>query len=304
MKKRIRIVRSEKLLSELLIQGEKFRIGVPFEQADQADFLKYGMSGTFVDGTVQRPRAAGPRSKANLKGLYVRADPHQKEEKLRHINYTRKDGIRVEFDRIYKMYKLVLLDVLKVDFFHMVDEDGVEFIASDVLVFDNRLVSNKVNTHIINLFLEVFGSFEVLREDLTYVIAAQEPLEQEVLPSGERLVDSNFNAFVEYAQRTVAERDRGPLIERVNVLKEFSPIVRKAPGKNGYIVFVFPEKGIVAAESVKQNNATYFFKMQGYEDQLMKDKQQVLNNRLMYRRFYHSRNKRWERKIRAFLNKH
>lgn len=305
MTKKIRIIRSESILSELVTLGETFRIGLPYEDViKNADFRKFGISGVFKENEVQTPIPAGPRTRANLKGLYVRQQPEIKEETLRHIKYKKKNGTKVEFDRIYNMYKKILLDRLNVSFKFMKDEDGTEFIVSDVLVFDDEFANSKKNTHIINLFLEVFGNYEVIRENLSYFIKTDAPFEREVLPSGERLDDRNFHEFIEFAERSIKERDRRPLIERANVMKEFAPIVRKAPGLNGYLAFIFEDKGIVAAESIKENNATYFFKLQDYEDNLMKDKQEVLNNKLMLKRFYHSQDDRWEKKIRKFLNQH
>ncbi|MCF2491694.1 hypothetical protein [Dyadobacter sp. CY347] len=303
--KKIRIIRSENILSELVTFGETFRIGLPYEDVvKNADLKKFGISDVFKENEAQTPIPAGPRTKANLKGMYVRQQPEVKEETLRHIKYKKKNGTKVEFDRIYNMYKKILLDRLNVSFKFMKDEDGIEFIVSDVLVFNDEFANSKKNTHIINLFLEVFGNYEVIRENLSYFIKTDAPFEREVLPSGERLDDRNFHEFIEFAERSIKERDRKPLIERANVMKEFAPIVRKAPGLNGYLAFIFEEKGIVAAESIRENNATYFFKLQDYEDNLMKDKQEVLNNKLMLKRFYHSQDDRWEKKIRKFLNQH
>jgi len=303
MNKRIRIIRSESILSELVTLGETFRIGLPFEDAAKNnDLNKFGISGVFKESEMQTPIPAGPRTKANLKGMYVRQQPEVKEETLRHIKYKKKNGTKVEFDRIYNMYKKILLDRLNVSFHFMKDEDGTEFIVSDVLVFDDDFANSKKNTHIINLFLEVFGNYEVIRENLSYFIKTDAPFDTEVLPSGERLEERNFNEFIEFAERNIKERHRGPLIERVNVMKEFAPTVRKTLGRNGYLVFIFEDKNIVAAESTKENNATYFFSIQDYEDNILKDKQEVINNKLMVKRFYHSSDDRWAKRIRRFLN--
>lgn len=304
MKRKIRIIRSESILSELVTFGETFRIGLPFNEAMKSDYKAFGISSNFEEGARQTPLAAGPRSKANLKGMYVRQQPEMKEEILRHIKYTKKNGTRVEFDRIYNMYKKILLDELKVSFHFMKDEDGAEFIVSEVLTFNDEFANCKRNTHIINMFLEVFGGYEIMRENLTYFIKVDAPLNNEILPSGNLSIDRNFSEFIEFAERHIQERDRKPLIDRANVMREFSPIVRSAPGLNGYLAFIFEDKGIVAAESLKENHATYFFRIQDYEDNLMRDKQEVLNNKLMIRRFYHSGGDRWAKRIRKFLNQH
>ena len=302
-----RILKSETILSELVPFGEQFRIGVPFEQAIKSpDLNKFGISSNFEDGRVQIPNAAGPKTRTNTKGMYVRKQPEEKEDILRHIKYrSKKTGRNVEFDRTYHIYKKELVDSLRLGFHFVTDDDGTEFIASDLLIFDDDYKNSKKNTHVINLFLEVFGAYEVLRTNLEYFIKAEESFGHDILPSGTLSDPRNFDRFVEYAEKHLSESDRKPLIDRANVLREFNPIVRRSTGGlNGYLAFHFPDKKIVAAESMKKNQATYFFEEDNYEDNLMKDKQEVLRDKLMIKRLYHTRNDEWEKKVRRFLNEH
>lgn len=301
------IIKSQNILSQLVTLGETFRIGIPFEQAAKnVDFKKFGINSTFEDGRVQVPTPAGPKTRTNVKGIYARAQPEVKEDVLKHIKYNdKKTGRKVEFDRTYHIYKKELVDKLGLGFHFMTDGDGAEFIASDLLTFDDEVNNSKKNTHVINLFLEVFGAYEVLRPNLEYYIKAEIPFDEDILPSGTLADERNFERFVEYAEKHISKADRKPLIDRVNVLKEFNPVIRKtAGGFNGYIAFVFEEKGIVAAESIKKNQATYFFDEDGYEDNLIKDKQEVLRDKLMIKRLYHTQDDAWEKKVRRFLNEH
>ena len=146
------IIKSENILSELVTLGESFRIGVQFEQAAKnVDFAKFGIGNAFEVGKVQVPTAAGPKTRTNLKGIYARAQPEVKEDVLKHIKYKdKKTGRNVEFDRTYHIYKKELVDKLGLSFQFMTDEDGTEFIASDLLTFDDEVRSSKKNTHMIN----------------------------------------------------------------------------------------------------------------------------------------------------------
>ncbi|MGN7886454.1 hypothetical protein [Dyadobacter sp. 22481] len=302
-----RILKSETILSELVTFGESFRIGVSFEQATKSPHLnKFGISGDFINGRVQIPIAAGPKTRTNTKGMYVRKQPEEKEDVLRHIKYRiKKTGRNVEFDRTYHIYKKELVHSLRLGFHFMTDDAGAEFIVSDLLTFDDDFKNSKKNTHVINLFLEVFGAYEVLRPNLEYFIRAEEAFDHDILPSGTLSDPRNFDRFVEYAEKHLSEPDRKPLIDRAKVLREFNPVVRRSTGGlNGYFAFHFPDKKIVAAESMKRNQATYFFEEDNYEDNLMKDKQEVLRDRLMIKRLYHTQDDTWEKKVRRFLNEH
>jgi len=78
--KKVRIIKSENILSELVTLGETFRIGLPFEDAvKNSDLNKFGIDGVFKENEIQTPIAAGPRTRANLKGMYVRQQPEVKE---------------------------------------------------------------------------------------------------------------------------------------------------------------------------------------------------------------------------------
>ena len=302
---RTRIIRSETILSELITLGETFRVGLPFDKEllANADLKKFGLSDTFKENESQVPKAAGPRTRTNLKGLIVRKQPEEKEEVKKHIEYRRKkDRSLVKYDRIFNIYKKELLDKLNLGLTFMKDDEGNEFIVSEPLIFDDDYASNKKSTHVINMFLEVFKNYEILRENLEYYIKAEMNFESEILPAGNLSDPRNFAEFVEIAERHLKEEDREPLINRLNVFKEFGPIFRKGRGYNGYIALVFEDKGIVAAESIKRDNATYFFKLEDYEDNIMKDKQEVISGKLMLKRCFHT--DEWEKSVRRFLNQH
>jgi hypothetical protein len=184
----------------------------------------------------------------------------------------------------------------------MNDAEGNPFIVSEPLVFDDDFANNKKNTHVINLFLEIVKNYEILRENLEYVVKAEISFENEILPAGRLTDPRNFVELVEIVERHLKPEEKEPLVNRLNVCKEFGPILRKGRGYNGYIALVFEDKGIVAAESIKRDSATYFFKLEDYEDNLMKDKQEVMSSKLMLKRFFHT--DEWEKSVRRFLNQY
>jgi hypothetical protein len=304
-KGKTRIIRSESILSELITFGEKFRVGLPFTEklASEGGLKKHGLNEKFEDSKLQIPKGLGPRTRANLKGLIVRKQPEEKVDVERHIKYIRrKDKAKVEYNRIFSVYKKELLDKLNLGFVFLKDHEGQEFIVSEELEFNDDYANNKKNTHVINMFLEVFNDYEILRDNLEYYIKEDPSFNDEILPSGNLSEPRNFSDLVDAVERHISDEDKEPLINRLNVFKEFGPAIRKGKGYNGYIALVFEDKGIVAAESIKRDNATYFFKLSDYEDNIMKNKQEVITGKLMIKRFFHT--DEWEKKVRRFLNQH
>lgn len=302
-KGKVRIIKSENILSELVTLGESFRIGLPLKDAITAESFKiFGLNENFEESKTQIPKGVGARTRANLKGLIVRKQPEEKEEIKKKIKYTKKDKTKVEYTRVFNVYKKEMLDKLNISFTFLKDEEGTEFIASDVLTFDDDYINSKKNTHIINMFLEVFKNYEILRENLEYYIKGEISFDNEILPSGTLTDPRNFDSLVEAAERHITEADKVPLINRLNVFKEFGPVIRKGRGYNGYVALVFEEKGLVAAESIKRDNATYFFRLADYEDNIMKNKQEVISGKMMLKRCFHTDD--WEKTVRRYLNQH
>lgn len=300
-----RIIKPENVLSQLVTYGETFRVGLLFDAnlLARVDLKRFGLINSYTEGQAQMPQAAGVRTKTNLKGMYVRKQPEEKEEIKRRIEYTRKkDRTKIRYDRVFLIFKKVLLDNLRIELTFKTSEDGTPFITSPPLIFDDDYANGKKIAHVINLFLEIFGDYEILRENLEYYVKAEIAFENEILPSGILSDPRTFSELVEKIEQFVNEVDRKPLVERLSVFKEFGPIIRRSRGGSGYIALIFEEKGIVAAESIKRNNATYFFRIQDYEDTILKDKQEVIKNKLMIKRLFHS--DEWEKHVRRFLNLH
>lgn len=304
--KKTRIYRSETVLSGLVKAGETFHIGVAFtpELVANTDAGRFGVSTSFNEHASFKPKAAGPNTKANVNGKYVRKQPEEKEDVKRHISYRRKkDGVQVKYDRIFSIYKKELKHRYDIELTFAKDAEGNELIISPALVYDETMGNNERNTHIINVFLEVFRDYEVLRQDLEPFIRFERGFDREILPAGTLANSRNFEDLVSIASRHVKEEEKEPLLQRLEVFKEFDPIIRQGPsGYSGYITFVFEDKGIVAAESIRRGNATYFFRLEDYERNVIKDKQEVLRDKLMLARFSHYY--QWEQNVRRYLNKH
>ena len=159
-------------------------------------------------------------------------------------------------------------------------------------------------THIANIFNEIFSEFEIFDENLNPAIHFNTRFEEIILPSGNLENENNYQDLIEIGGRfSKNEIEKKAYQKRLQTLKEYNPDIRgKGPnGFYGYIVFGFSELDIVILETMYAGNATYVFSVQNFENQIIKDKQTVLENKLHQARFFHRYN--WESKLRNFMDK-
>lgn len=305
-KGRTRVLNIEKELLELVNVGETFRIGVYFDQnlVDRVDLAKYGIDTTFTEGLSQVPKPLKATTKANVKGKYVRKQPEEKTEIEKHIAYTRrKDGVKVEYNRVYNIYKKVLLHQFNAPITFEKDEDGTELLLSPLLLFNRTVEENEKCKHVINVFLEVFQDYDLFREDLNPFFKFEKDFDKEILPSGTLSEARTVNDLVSLVERHAGTEEAQFFSGRLDVFKEFNAIVKAgSKGINGYLTFEFEGKNIIVAESIRKNNATYVFNKLGYKEEVMYDKQDVRKNKRSIKILNHLDN--WEQNIRRFLNEH
>lgn len=303
-KGRTRVVNAHNAVSNLVPYGENFRIGLAFDDdlIKSTDLDKFGLAKIFDENISQLPKAAGARSRANRKGHWVRKHPPEKTELKRHIKYKTKRGDTVEYDRVYNIYKKILIDKLGIELAFVNHDTAGHLIASPLLMNDDEQKNQVINAHVINLFLEIFKDFEILRENYEYYFKAEEEFNDVILPEGSLTDPRIFGDFVNVVSAQNKEADREPTIKRLDVFKEFKAVLKTGKGINGYAIIEFEDKDIVAAESLKHGHATYFFNKKDYEETVVNNKQNVINNELAIRRFYHTDG--WERNVRGFINKH
>ncbi len=301
---RKRIQNANKYLPFFLKENEEFHVGMLFEDfVKSTNLTKYGLPNAFKEGAKATPAAKGPSTKANVNGKYVRKQPEEKETKRVHIKYIRKDGTHVEFDRDFHVYVKELLHKYGIALHYLTNQHGQKVVVSEKLVFDADPANNLKNTHVINVFCELFNDFEIFTAELEPAIHFNKRFEQDVLPMGTLTDDATFDEIMEFSGRYTKNVDEQRAFQkRLHILKEFEPDIRGKGPSNffGYIVFGFTDLDIVLLETMYADNATYVFKLADYEANVIKDKQTVLKEKTLLKRFYHYDN--WEQSIRAYLN--
>jgi hypothetical protein len=303
MPKQQRIIKSESLLSQFLRPGEDFYIGILWEDyLKNVDLQKYGLPTTFVNGQEMVPKAKGGATKANKSGKFKRKQPEEKTTRTIEISFINKHGTHVHYFRDFDVYVRELVHQFDMKFICRVNEHDQKIVASPVLTYTDQSDTNLMNTHAINLFGEVFGEFEIFDANLNPALKFNKRYSYDFLPKGELNKGENTKDVLLTVERYLKDPvESAAFAKRLFVIKEFDPDLRgRGPGGFfGYIVFGFSSKQIVILESMYHGRATYVFDAKNYEEIIIKDKQEIIQNKLMKERFIH--NDKWESTIRAYL---
>lgn len=178
--------------------------------------------------------------------------------------------------------------------------DGNLMLTAPMMVYSDE--NEEIIKHIINMVLQIFKECQFFTENLEAIVETPiESLTWEILPPGphpgERLREFLNPVFEK------AKKGRRPFLEhRLKTINEFQPIdSRKGTGGfGGYVIFLFPEKGIRVFESAFYGNATYILG-EDWEELSRLSKVEILNADLHLERIVHHR-ENWEARIRELLS--
>ncbi|MBD1432373.1 hypothetical protein H8B06_06015 [Sphingobacterium sp. DN00404] len=285
--KRVRNI--EKYLADIE-EGAIFRIAL----LQPNDFERRVVNTGFDDlelGIQILPNIIGARSRINAEGGFIVHRDREKERKFRELVVTDWHGNPHTVDIPYLRYPRTEIPPPSVELTVM------ENAINEVLIVSPDLVNEQANypdiLHIVNLFLELFGECDTVREDNEVVINLNAPVRRvnwTVLPQGvypwERL-RSNVEELVDRAKQNYQ-----PIIrQRFKVITSYSPnfVAIGRAGFNGYVVFGFPEKNFFILESIFHNNATYVLG-RDWEDLSQLTKAELIADELYQQRFEHRSN--------------
>lgn len=303
MAKRKRILNVNKYLPFFLKENEDFYVGLLFDDFIKSDIRKYDFPISFSDSISKVPKPKGTVTRNNVYGKYIRKSPPEKTIRRVQIKYTRKDGTKVEYERDFNVYVKELKHKYNISLHYRKNIHGQNLVVSEKLVYNDTPENIEKNTHIVNIFCEISNDFEIYNANLEPAIHFNKKFEYDILPQGSLDNEKTFEELAEFADRYTRNNEENKAFQkRLQVLKEYNPDIRGKGPNNffGYIVFGFTDLGIVVMETMYAGNATYIFKLDDYEKNAIKDKQTVIQNKIMLRRFYHYDD--WENRIRYFLN--
>src|ERR1700674_629421 len=238
-----------------LPDGSSFRV---VAGGDGAALARAGLGAQPAPGQTVLPPAAGRASTFNAQGRWViRKDLPKESRYIRTVYWTwqqwagrygteEQEGF---FDQYRDCYPrdFIAPPALELSY---VEHNGQRLIVSPVLT--RRDADRDRNKHAINLFLELFGSCELVSVDLApFAAPAIKKANWRLLPPGEYPWERLKYHIGETVAR-VGEDTQRVIWDRQETLKSFCPdeVYVGAGGFNDYLAYVFRDRGLVVLESL------------------------------------------------------
>lgn len=156
--------------------------------------------------------------------------------------------------------------------------------------------------HLVNLFLELFGRFNVFNETMELSASTVvKRLNWKLLPPGKYPFARTKEALQEYLT-SLGQSDRPVVEERIRTITRLEPdfLAVGLGGFKDYVVFGFTNKNRYVLESPRLGNATYVFD-HNWPDLSTKTKKEILDGSLHEARVIHGN--RWHKDITAAIAK-
>jgi hypothetical protein len=305
-KKRIRNIRS---YAGFLKEGEKVIIGIKNIERYKDVLAKIGFTSNLETGESVLPSVVfGPISSFNAEGKYIKHKDQPMETAYRTVewHWSQWDGPynRIEQSKLidvpYKRYPRSFIDPPSVEFTIYKDKKNEVVLGGPIIEYSGN--NELYLTHLVNLFLEIFGECQFLKDDLAeFVKAPLRRLNWRVLPPGPMPWDQLHKKIEPLIK--VAPKGNQPVIEyRLETISDHKPdftAIGEA-GFNGYIILGFNSRKIFICESLYYGNATYIFNEQ-WETLSRKTKAEIIGKNLQKDRIIH-RGEGWEDKINNWIS--
>lgn len=253
-----------------------------------------GFDGVPEVGDSILPIANGAATAFNAHGKEIVRRDLPMETRSRMINTSWQDwhgqthhGIQT---RDYEAYPRELIPPPE-EFLTGTRKDG-HIVAASRIISRDEDESDIVN--ILNVFLECFPSFEIVRPDLTEPTEVRK-LHWRILPQGQYPFERARQALEDYLQR-LSEDERATATERIRAITRHSPdfVAVGVGGFSDYVVFGFTGRRRYVLESPNTGNATYIFRNE-WEEISHLSKREILQGHLQEDRLIH--NARWHRAV-------
>lgn len=282
--------------------GEQFHIGFNRFNQNIDRIRQIGFSENLDIGEQILPMVIGPISRFNANGKFRMRKDLPKETFYISRLWKWKDFQKNEYEKVIyiprERYHREPIQAPSEEL--LIDSYGQENIVVS-RAFTKSEEDYESIKHIINLFLEIFGECDIIRENYEpFLYENVTRLNWKILPQG----DYPWPVIREIAQERIARQPRGnqpAIAQQLEIITSHVPnfVAVGQGGFNDYIVFGFPAKNIFILESIRMGNATYIFGSNWVELSRM-TKAEILNNNLQQERLFHSPN--WEQRINEILN--
>ncbi|NMB81566.1 MAG: hypothetical protein GYA14_07080 [Ignavibacteria bacterium] len=297
-KKRIREI--EAYLS-FLKEGEKFYVGTKNYIQFQKKLVEIGFSKDVEIGETVLPSfLMGPISYFNSAGKYRKLKSKPMETAYRVGEWHWKDwGGHDHYKLVDIPYKRYPREFIKPPSIELQIKSNDIIASCSPFIYVKEEYENI--KHTINLFLEIFGECEILKDNLdSYSHIPIKRLNWEVLPEG-KYPWVKLNTQLLPVISRVREGNRSVVLGRLEILSSRNPnfIALGRSGFSGYIVYGFENINLFILESVYYGNATYIFD-KDWEEFSKLTKAEILEESLQFARIIHTSG--WENELRKIFN--
>ena len=256
-------------------------------------------------GDTLLPKIIGPATRRNSYGRDIIRRDKEKETLYRTHAWTRQEWAgRGETKTVtsyvsvpYKRYPRDHVEGFDIELtIREGDKKKLIITTLDSIVYSDD--NSELLTGAINMYLEIFGYAELYDKDLSPIPApvTVRRLNWDVLPKVEKITQEKLKDVLSKSKRV-----RPVEWNRQEKISNYGPseIAIGTAGFAGYIIYVFPKKGIAVLESLKYGNASYILDDGKWEDLSKLTKQQLLSARLVKSREIHHGS--WAKRIDGLL---
>jgi hypothetical protein len=282
------------LLRPFLKDGDRYRLALRTSEIQDRLLKVVGCPLPLKTGVSFLPSALGKHSTSNAQASETLDKTGDKEIVYRMVYTTWNDwhgnphsGIVA---RPYKRWPRNIQPPPE-ELLHIQDVDDSLHLCSSICTFTTK--EEALNIHVLNLFLELFGEFDLFDERGQTLLAPKvRRVNWDLLPQGEfpwARAEKHISAVTEH----MSIEDQTVVHSRLRQIATFGPdlIALGRGGFTGYFAFGFPKRNMFILESTELDNATYVFGSD-WEQLSQLTKKDILCNKLQKERIVHDR--RWK----------
>lgn len=297
MRSRQKQIRSVQKALAPLIPETRFRVVVAVAGVPARRICAAGFSAKPQPGDTILPTPVGSISKYNANGRYVvRKDLPKEYRYVMTIEWTWQQWngphstVEQTEDRaIYKYcYQREFLEPPSSELL-IADHNGQLLIISEEL--RKTLSETDRVRHVLNLFLELFGEYEIRHAGLQSIVPPNiHKVNWKLLPPGQ-YPWSRVRQHVTQVLENATPRYANPIYRRLEKIASFNPeeVYVGQGGFRSYVAYIFRSKTLAVLESVMLDNATYVFGQDWHEVSQM-TKAEIIRGDLHLDRIIHAKN--------------
>jgi len=290
-------------------KGSKVMLGVKDIERYKEILKKVGFTDNLEVGESVLPSGScGSVSNFNAEGKYIKHKDQPMETAYRIIEWHWKQWNgpydKVERSRLvdvsYKRYPRTFIPPPGIEITLYKKTNNEIVLVGPIIEYSEKHIS--YFTHIVNLFLEIFGECHFFTENFDEFIKSPiHRLNWKILPPGPipwSKLKQEITPLIK-----LSPKENQPIIEyRLKTISNYKPdftAIGEA-GFRGYIILGFNSKKVFMCESLYYGNATYIFNEQ-WESLSKKTKAEILGKNLQDDRIIHM-GKSWEEKIKKWVD--